>query len=141
LRQRRSGDFPRCRRIDLVRHEELRQPVAPNSSRFVNYHPEVHEAATQRSSEIQSVWSDNQGYLWIGTASGLQMLDRKTGRSVMYQHDAKNAYSISKAPVFTFAESGSGKVWIGTYGGGLDLFDRSIGRFFRTGTTRRILPA
>ncbi len=99
------------------------------SAAFVNYGKKGDSPKELLQDEIQSVGTDSQGFLWIGRANGLQKLDRRTGRITLYQHSAKNPYSISDASVFAMAEDHSGRLWFGSYGGGLNEFDRRTERF------------
>jgi signal transduction histidine kinase/streptogramin lyase/ActR/RegA family two-component response regulator len=57
------------------------------------------------------------------------MLDRTTGAFTLYQHDAKDPYSISTGQVSAIREDRSGDLWVGTIGGGLNRFDRRARRF------------
>ena len=99
------------------------------SAAFVNYGKQEDSPKELLKDEVQSVWTDSQGLLWIGRANGLQKLDRKTGRIALYQHSAKNPYSISDGSIFAMAEDHSGRMWFGSYGGGLNEFDRKTERF------------
>jgi ligand-binding sensor domain-containing protein len=78
---------------------------------------------------IRSVQTDRKGFLWVGTETALHRLDRKTGQISVYKHDPANPHSISNNKVAAIVEELSGKIWFGSYGGGLNLFDPATGRF------------
>ncbi|NUO82681.1 SpoIIE family protein phosphatase, partial [candidate division KSB1 bacterium] len=79
--------------------------------------------------------------LWIGTDFGLNRLtlneaafsmEGAAARFTRYQHDPNNTTSLSSNRVFSFCndpDSNSGMLWIGTWGGGLNRFDRERGAF------------
>lgn len=78
---------------------------------------------------VFSILQDRQGFMWFGTADGLNKYD---GYSfVHYVHDVNDSTSISDSRVIALLEDRSGRLWIGTIGGGLNLFDRETGTFRR----------
>lgn len=60
---------------------------------------------------------------------GLCHYNFETSSSILYQHDPNSANSLSDNSVFSIAQAPSGKYWIGTHGGGVDLFDLSSKTF------------
>ena len=48
---------------------------------------------------------------------------------MLYQNDPKDPHSLSHNTVTAIKEDGTGKLWIGTQGGGLNRFDPASGRF------------
>lgn len=92
---------------------------------------------------INSIYEDNAGSLWIGTAGGglnklvyLNETDKQglhlTAENVQfihYQHDPKYPYSLSDNSVGPILEDRQGLLWVGTFAGGLNRFDRMKGRF------------
>ena len=48
---------------------------------------------------------------------------------MLYQNDPKDPHSLSHNTVTAIKEDGTGKLWIGTQGGGLNHFDPASGRF------------
>ncbi|MBP1614231.1 MAG: todS 19 [Bacteroidetes bacterium] len=62
--------------------------------------------------------------LWIGTnGSGLICLNRNTGKNVLYEHKQGIASSLSSDIIVSLCMARDGKLWIGTYLGGMDCFD------------------
>lgn len=75
---------------------------------------------------IWALYEDRAGTLWVGTyGGGLNKFDRATQTFTRYQHDPKNANSLSDDRVRSIHESADepGVLWIATYGGGLNRFD------------------
>jgi signal transduction histidine kinase/ligand-binding sensor domain-containing protein/DNA-binding response OmpR family regulator/HPt (histidine-containing phosphotransfer) domain-containing protein len=98
------------------------------SSSLVTYQPKTKQPQSQ-GNDIQSVGIDSKAFLWIGTESGLYMLDRGTGHLTAYKHDVNDPYSLPNSPVSAIAEDRSSRMWFGTYGAGLYRLDRERGKF------------
>lgn len=82
----------------------------------------------------ESVWSvfeDKDGILWIGTDSGLNRYDRRSGQWTHYLHDPQNPSSLSSDRVQAITQDQNGTLWIGTSGGGLNRLDSGSDRFIR----------
>lgn len=78
---------------------------------------------------VFSILQDRQGFLWFGTADGLNKYDDYS--FTHFVHDINDSTSISDNRVIALLEDRSGRLWIGTIGGGLNLYDRETGRFQR----------
>ncbi len=66
--------------------------------------------------------------LWVGTEVGLNFFDPATGISKHYFHDPNNPASISNDRAYEVhiplkTSPVAGKIWLGTFTGGLNLFD------------------
>jgi ligand-binding sensor domain-containing protein/serine phosphatase RsbU (regulator of sigma subunit) len=72
---------------------------------------------------VYSIYEDKSGYLWIGTYSGLNRLDRQTGKFLRFNIEV-NQNSLSSDNIWSMAEDNAGNLWLGTYGGGVNIFDR-----------------
>ncbi len=86
-----------------------------------------HEAGNPKSlamNFVNAIYEDRQGILWIGNDNGLDRIDRKKGA---YSH--WNSGLGVKPMVIVIREDVSGDVWVGTYGHGLNRYDRRTGRF------------
>ena len=75
-------------------------------------------------SDITCISEDKNGILWLGTnGSGLISYNRETGEKKRFQHQANNPNSISGDVIVCLYIASDGKIWVGTYFGGLDCFD------------------
>ncbi len=79
---------------------------------------------------ITAILEDRSGNLWIGTPSGLDLLDRATGTFTHYRHDPNDPNTLGHSGVNAILEDDQGRLWIGT-GGGLNLLHRPAGTFTR----------
>lgn len=78
---------------------------------------------------------DRQGQIWIGTkGNGLFLLKKTDGNNERYliknfKSNPSDIYSLSNNNVYSVHEDDSGHIWIGTYGGGINLYDNANKRF------------
>ena len=105
----------------------------PTQATFQHY--EYHLAKVQASlalyHEVWVVYRAHDGWIWIGTTRGLYGLDPVTGAAVHYIHDPQNPGSPSSNEIHAILEDRAGRLWIGTWGGGLNQLDRATGQFLR----------
>lgn len=78
---------------------------------------------------INVVYRDRFGFLWIGTGTGLQQYDGYN--FITYRANKSDSSTISKNSVYCIFEDSKGRMWFGTDGGGLNLFDRATSKFTR----------
>jgi signal transduction histidine kinase/ligand-binding sensor domain-containing protein/CheY-like chemotaxis protein len=84
------------------------------------------------SNDIASLKSDyttsllvnkNNTGVWVSTtADGLNYLDLRTGKFKHFKA-GKGKYNLNSNNIYSLLEDRSGKIWIGTDGGGLNVFD------------------
>ncbi len=106
----------------------------PARDRFTHYRHDPNDPHSLSHDVVQTIHEDGSGVLWVGTqGGGLDRFDPARDRFVHYRHDPQTAAgdpgSLSHDDVRALHEDSSGVLWIGTWGGGLDRFDRSRGHF------------
>ncbi len=79
------------------------------------------------NSSVYTILQDNQGYLWFGTADGLNKYDGN--RFTVFKHQPFNANSLSNNWITALAVDKYYNLWIGTYGGGLDMLNTRTMQF------------
>lgn len=67
--------------------------------------------------------------MWFGTEDGLNKYNGYTFQ--VYRQDHSDPHSISSSHISTLLEDRRGNLWIGTVGGGLNLYDRDHDKFIR----------
>ena len=72
---------------------------------------------------------DREGYLWMGTMYGLIRYDGRDYK--VYNYDAENPESISFNDVISIYEDSKDNLWIGTWGGGLNMLNKDRTKFRR----------
>ncbi len=73
-------------------------------------------------SNVICILQDSRGFMWFGTRDGLNKYDGY--KFTVYRNDPKNKLSISNNYIYDIIESADGDLWLGTWGGGLNHFDR-----------------
>lgn len=71
-------------------------------------------------STILAIKQDMLGFMWFGTADGLNLYDGYEFR--VFRHDPANPSSISDNEIMAIMDDKSGRLWIGT-AGGIDLLN------------------
>jgi signal transduction histidine kinase/ligand-binding sensor domain-containing protein len=100
--------------------------------RFVVYRPDPASPNAPASGQIDTLYTDRAGALWVGTfASGLNRYDPRSERFTLYRHDPADPASLSSDAVRAIYEDAAGALWVGTLDGGLNRLDRATGRFTR----------
>ncbi|MCB9285778.1 MAG: hypothetical protein H6560_00565 [Lewinellaceae bacterium] len=79
--------------------------------------------------QVQQIVQDSTGYLWFGGRGGLHRYDGHQFNT--YRHDPGDSTSISGNYVERLYVDSRGKLWVGTYGRGLNLFDPETEKFTR----------
>ena len=77
--------------------------------------------------QVFSVLQDQNGYIWLATESGLDRYDGYDFKS--FTHNPSDPHSISANLVRALCADAQGRLWVGTFGGGLDVFDPAIEGF------------
>lgn len=102
---------------------------------FTTYRHNPDNPKSINDDNILSITSDQAGMVWVGTYAGLNKFDPATETFTSYQHDPADLHSLSNDRVYTIyaahanGKTGTGVLWIGTDGGGLNKFDPASGKF------------
>ncbi len=83
-------------------------------------------------STIHSIIQDNEGYMWFGTANGLNKYDGYSFK--IFTNNPYDTASISDNSITSLFEDKEGKLWIGTIKGILNRYSRSRNSFTRFNT-------
>lgn len=78
---------------------------------------------------VTCILQDYQGFLWFGTRDGLNRYDGYQFK--VYSFDAEDTTSISANTIQSLYEDKGGNLWVGTWFGGLNKYDRARDRFVR----------
>lgn len=79
-------------------------------------------------SSINCILQDREGFLWIGTWSGLLRYD---GYSAIVYHSGNAPGQLKSNKITAIFEDHHGYLWVGTHMGGLFRFDKSTGTFLQ----------
>ncbi len=76
---------------------------------------------------VTHILKDASGFMWFGTHEGLVRFDGSNFLS--FRHKINDMNSLSSNSVRALTGVGAERIWIGTYGGGLNLFEQKTGTF------------
>ena len=80
---------------------------------------------------VNSILIENNNSIWIGTRCGLNNYNPVTRRITRYFFSKKDTTSLANDFVCHIGKDSQGKIWIGTWGGGLNLYDPKNNSFVR----------
>jgi len=64
--------------------------------------------------------------IWVGTQYTLDLLDTRTAKFTHYYSDELDFYSLSSFSITSVFNDKAGILWVGTYGGGLNKYDKNL---------------
>ena len=79
------------------------------------------------NNEVLDIIQDKNGYIWIATGDGLDRYDGYNFK--IFRHDPNDPGSVAANIIRTVYEDPQGRIWVGTFSAGLDLYDPTTGIF------------
>jgi len=83
------------------------------------------------SFEFKMPYQANDGSVYYRCASGLGIYDPLTGKTERYSYAANDSTSLSNNTIEVVKQDHTGKIWVGTWGGGICLFNPVTKKFKR----------
>lgn len=80
---------------------------------------------------VYDIMEDDKGRIWLGTKGlGVNLLERSAQSPLSfkitnYRFDSMDLFSLSDDAVYTLLQDSKKHIWIGTFGGGINLVDES----------------
>ncbi len=100
----------------------------PARQTFTRFRHSPENPGSLSHDSVRAILEDRSGNLWVGTDGGLDRVaaDRLRGAATFthFRHDSEDPRSLSHDSISTLHEDPLGRLWIGTYGGGLNRLDR-----------------
>lgn len=78
-------------------------------------------------SHVKGIMQDQFGMMWFATHDGLNRYDGY--KFTIYRNIANDSTSLSHNNLWRIIEAKDGNIWIATWGGGVNMLDRSTGKF------------
>ncbi|MCM5529339.1 two-component regulator propeller domain-containing protein [Parasegetibacter sp. NRK P23] len=75
------------------------------------------------SATVYDILKDSFGFIWLATEDGLNRFDGTNFKA--YRHDPARPNSLKANHITSLFESRNGRIWIGTNGGGLSIYERT----------------
>lgn len=94
---------------------------------FTQFKPEAKDLAGNNQLYSRMVYEDRNKQIWIASSTGLYLLNPTTGAFKAYHHQ-QDTLSLPVNFIRIIYEDSQHRMWIGTHGGGLCLFDKATGQ-------------
>jgi signal transduction histidine kinase/ligand-binding sensor domain-containing protein/DNA-binding response OmpR family regulator len=102
----------------------------PVTGSYQTLRPDPRNPFSLKSNSIRSLYIDNEGIYWIGTlGGGIAKYDINRPLFNLKQSNPFDLSGLRSAIVTSFAESKEGRIFVGTDGAGIELFERKTGLF------------
>lgn len=102
--------------------EEGLYRIAPDNTVTMFRHKE-NDRQTIASDFVRCCCEDGSGRLWAGTFTGLDCIDKSTGKIWHYTADRSRSDGLSHSSVWCLRKDSQGNIWAGTYFGGVNCFN------------------
>lgn len=114
--------------------------VAAKSRELYRYSPDMSSCSRVPGSEtfgiVYCIFEDSEGNIWLGSKGDGAVKLEPTGGGQFnvthFRHNADDKNSLSSDNIYSIAQDKEGRMWFGTYGGGLSMLDSPDSALFRT---------
>ena len=102
----------------------------PQSARVIRIRSDRRNRYSLSGKSVRSIFIGRDGIYWIGTfQAGVNKYDKNLAFFNLRQSDPFDPSGLSSPTVSSFAEDPAGDIYVGTDGGGLNLYHRKTGLF------------
>ncbi len=103
------------------------------NDRFLHYQKDFYDPYSLSSDALQCIYEDRSGIIWIGTDfGGVNKFDKRKNQFVYFGNNSNFSKIVNTNSILSFYEDPKDKgrtIWVGTWGGGLALYDRINDKF------------
>lgn len=78
---------------------------------------------------VSAIMRDRAGDMWIGTSTGVNFVNPRGENIIRITRNPASAQTLMHNRISALEKGDDGKIWVGTDGGGLDLFDPKTGKY------------
>ncbi|MFC2094318.1 two-component regulator propeller domain-containing protein [Bacteroidota bacterium] len=108
----------------------------PQTGKFERFLYDPENPNSLSANQVQDIFIESDTTIWVATfGGGLNKLSFKINSSdelpefTVYENDPSDSTTITDNRVYVLYEDSKQNFWVGTYGGGLNKFNRSTGTF------------
>lgn len=101
-----------------------------NGHEFKAFAYDPSDSSSLSDNVVTCLFEDTKDRLWVGTQTGLNLLDKRTETFTRFFHDPENENSLTQNAINSITEDHQGNFWIGTQWG-LNRFREETGQFDR----------
>ena len=76
--------------------------------------------------KIFNLFQDKDQNIWVGTDKGISIFNPYRQQFKSIRHEENNDLSIPKSEIISFIQTASGDMYIGTWGGGMVVYDSNF---------------
>jgi signal transduction histidine kinase/ligand-binding sensor domain-containing protein len=103
------------------------------SKKFFTVKEGIDDMPALKNDLVNAIWEEDR-YLWLGTEGGLDRFDKFNRTTKHFTYESNTISSLSSDPVYALNKDSRGNFWVGTWTGGLNLYNS------RTETFKRFVP-
>jgi signal transduction histidine kinase/ligand-binding sensor domain-containing protein/CheY-like chemotaxis protein len=121
----------------IVRHN-------PTTGIFKSFQYSANNASTISSNFVNVIVRDRSGDMWVGTRRGINKLETDNTRFTSFQNLNDGEQEQLVTNISSILEDSKGRIWFGTFGGGLMCLDRRTGKlqsFLHDGKNRQTISS
>jgi ligand-binding sensor domain-containing protein len=96
---------------------------------FTTYRSVPEDSSTLSHNWIWDVLEDAEHRLWIATWNGLTLYKRETATFTRFLPDSTSESAISGTRPASLVRDSLGRIWVGIWGGGVNVLDPETGHF------------
>jgi ligand-binding sensor domain-containing protein len=97
--------------------------LASDGESFVRIKHYTSQPTGLSHNRILSLLESRSGLIWLGTMSGLDIWNPVTAKFVHYRNISEDKNTLSNNTVYGIAEAENERIYVATFGGGLNYFD------------------
>ena len=116
-------------------NELTKENIEAHKLEFRHFKSENNNSSSISNNSVRAIYQDSNGIIWIGTDEGLNSVIKNEQNEISgfnrYLNIPNDSRSLSHNEIYAICEDNSGKLWIGTNGGGLNLLDSNRKSFTR----------
>ncbi|WP_256011241.1 hybrid sensor histidine kinase/response regulator transcription factor [Desertivirga xinjiangensis] len=95
---------------------------AANNS-CINYRYEAGNMQSLPVNVVRDIFFNDDGHVWLATRKGLSILDPAIHKFTTYTHEKYDPESLSHRSVLKIMRDRDGSIWVGTFAGGLNIYN------------------
>ncbi|RPH25295.1 MAG: hypothetical protein EHM93_20065, partial [Bacteroidales bacterium] len=130
VREDKDGNIWICTQDKGLDKLSITQNGDKSVCNFTHYPNEVNNPNSPLSARINNIKIDD-GIIWIAGENCFDKFDTKRNTFYHFRHDKNDTTTISSNNVYCITEESDDKLWIGTWSGGINLFNKTTGKFKR----------
>ena len=88
--------------------------IQENGFKITNYQHNSKIPASLSNDDVLSVFEDSKERLWVGTADGLNLFDRRTEKCTVFHNYIDDNRTLSSSEIRCIYEDHQGNLWVGT---------------------------